>query len=80
MRKRSDYEGLGMIKKKQLNNSEYLFQGRLCCSILKMSENLPHICDALHDFVLFVQFRKRDKDPWRNVTFSKVAGFSLQHY
>ena len=32
------------------------------------------ICGALHDLVLFVQFKKREKYPWRSVTFSKVAG------
>ena len=32
--------------------------------------------DALHDLVTFVQFKKRKKHPWRNVTFSKVAGCS----
>ena len=31
------------------------------------------ICDALRDFVTFVQFKKREKRPWRIVTFSKVA-------
>ena len=30
------------------------------------------ICDALRDLVLFVQFKKREKHPWRSVTFSKV--------
>ena len=34
-----------------------------------------NICDALRDLVPFVQFKKREKDPWRSVTFSKVAGF-----
>ena len=33
-----------------------------------------HICSALHDLVPFVQFKKREKHPWRSVTFSKVAG------
>ena len=32
------------------------------------------ICDALRDFVPFVQFKKREKHPWRSVTFNKVAG------
>ena len=32
------------------------------------------ICDALHDLVPFAQFKKREKHPRRNVTFSKVAG------
>ena len=31
--------------------------------------------DVLHDLVPFVQFKKREKHPWRSVTFSKVAGF-----
>ena len=31
------------------------------------------ICDALLDFVTFAQFKKREKRPWRIVTFSKVA-------
>ena len=31
------------------------------------------ICDALRDLLPFVQFKKREKHPWRNVTFSKVA-------
>ena len=33
-------------------------------------------CDALRDLVPFVKFKKREKRPWRSVTFSKVAGFS----
>ena len=33
------------------------------------------IYGALGDLVLFVQFKKREKHPWRNVNFSKVAGF-----
>ena len=32
------------------------------------------ICDALSDLVSFVQFKKREKYPWRSVNFSKVAG------
>ena len=32
------------------------------------------IFDALHNLVPFVQFKKREKHPWRSVTFSKVAG------
>ena len=32
-------------------------------------------CDALRDLVPFVQFKKREKHPWRSVTFSKVADF-----
>ena len=32
-----------------------------------------NICDALHDLVPFAQFKKREKNPWRSVNFSKVA-------
>ena len=31
--------------------------------------------DGLRDLVPFVQIKKREKHPWRSVTFSKVAGF-----
>ena len=34
------------------------------------------ICDVLHDLVPFAQLKKREKHPWRSITFSKVAGFS----
>ena len=29
---------------------------------------------ALHDLVPCAQLKKREKNPWRSVTFSKVAG------
>ena len=32
------------------------------------------IFEALRDMVTFVQFKKREKHPWRSVNFSKVAG------
>ena len=32
------------------------------------------MCDALRDLVPFVQFKRREKHPWRSVNFSKVAG------
>ena len=32
------------------------------------------ICDALRDLVPYAQFKKREKYPWRSVTFGKVAG------
>ena len=38
------------------------------------------ICGAFRDLVPFVQFKKREKHPWRSVTFCKVSGFSLQLY
>ena len=31
------------------------------------------ISDALRYLVQFVQFKKREKHPWRNVTFSDIA-------
>ena len=34
-----------------------------------------NICGALCDLVAFVQFKKREKHPWRSFNFSKVAGF-----
>ena len=36
--------------------------------------------DALRDLVPFAQFKKSENHPWRSVTFSKVAGWSLQRY
>ena len=41
-----------------------------------MTENSANVCDALLDLVAFVQFKKREKHPWRSVNFSKVAGIS----
>ena len=38
------------------------------------SRILLFVCDALHDLVQFVQFNKREKHPWRSLTFSKVVG------
>ena len=38
---------------------------------------LIHIGDALRDLVPSVQFKKREKHPWRSVTFSKVAKKTL---
>ena len=32
------------------------------------------IYSALRDLVPFVQFKKREKHPWRSVNFSKVIG------
>ena len=31
------------------------------------------ICDALHDLVPFLQFKKREKHPWRSATLLKVT-------
>ena len=42
-----------------------------------MSLKLFGICGALHDLVPFLQFKKREKHPWRSVNFCKVAGLKL---
>ena len=36
--------------------------------------NAMAVVVALRDLVLCAQFKKREKHPWRSVTFSKVAG------
>ena len=38
-----------------------------------------NIChEYMRDLVPFVQFKKREKNPWNSVTLNKVAGLSLQ--
>ena len=37
-------------------------------------------CGVLRDMVPFVPLKKREKHPWRSVTFSKVPDFSLKLY
>ena len=32
------------------------------------------MCGALRDLVPFVEFKEREKHPWRNVKFSTAAG------
>ena len=49
--------------------------------VLKFSKEIfltapPKICDALRNLVPFVQFKKREKHPWRSVTFSVTFIFS----
>ena len=34
---------------------------------------MSHKCGVLRDLVPCAQFKKREKHPWRSVTFSKVA-------
>ena len=41
---------------------------------LKTTSYAKKNCDVLRDLVPFVQFKKREKHPWRSVTFSEVAG------
>ena len=45
--------------------------------VFKIVQMIPnrethHICVALRDLVPFVQFKKREKHPWRSVIFSKA--------
>ena len=37
-----------------------------------------NISDILRDLVRFVQFKKREKHPWKSVTFSKVACYKAE--
>ena len=50
-----------------------LIKSQICVK----DKNFMHICGVLRDLVPFVQFKKREKHPWRSVTFSKVAGTHL---
>ena len=48
----------------------------MCIDIMMAHKKvtLVPISGALRDLVPFVQFKKREKRPWRSVNFSKVAG------
>ena len=39
-----------------------------------------YICAVLRNLVPFLQFKTREKHPWRSVSFIKATGFSLQIY
>ena len=61
----------------------YIVLRGLCSSAVQIKVFLSHLydlnlftikCDTLRDLVPFVQFKKREKHPWRSVTFSNVAG------
>ena len=41
---------------------------------MTQSKKFHRKCYALRELVHFVQFQKREKHPWRSVTFSKGAG------
>ena len=52
-----------------------LFTARKFSEILVKHLREPFlIYDALGDLVSSIQFKKRETHPWKNVTFSKVAG------
>ena len=44
------------------------------CFVWLIDNSVSIICDALHNLVPFVQLKKLEKQSWRTVTFSKVAG------
>ena len=46
--------------------------------IQPIANSAIHIWNALRDLVAFVQFKKREKQLWMIVTFSKFAGFNLR--
>ena len=37
-------------------------------------------CDVSHDLVPFVQYKKREKHPWRSALLAKLQTFSLLLY
>ena len=43
-------------------------------SVIINGSLFSNVCDDLRNLVPFVQFKKREKHPWRGVTISKVAG------
>ena len=60
---------------KTLTTSKFIFISKVTRYLF-----IDAICDTLRDLLLFVQFKKHEKLPWRSVSFSKVAGYSLQLY
>ena len=38
-------------------------------------QKIMQSCGLLSDLLPFLQLKKREKHPWRSVTFSKVAGY-----
>ena len=62
--------------------------GWFCKDLLKILSNKDWSCVfdfccnqmILHNLLPFVLFKKREKHPWRSVTFSKVTGFCAKHH
>ena len=48
----------------------------LCQRVFKLKINKAY-CDALRDLVPFAQFKKREKHPWRSVTFKPATLLKL---
>ena len=44
------------------------------CSTIYAQRTIGLDSGVLRDLVPFVQFKKREKHPWRSVTFSKITG------
>ena len=55
---------------KRLNILVFSLLNILVFTLFHFSEKI--MCNALRDLVPFVQYKKREKHPWRSVTFSKV--------
>ena len=53
-------------------NDKHVYTSFTLVSLLNTFSKVAK-CDALRDLVAFVQFKKREKHPWRSVNFSKVA-------
>ena len=61
---------------------QFVIKTRLLREVTQVFEDLRVLfskCDALRDLVPFVQFKKREKHPWRSVTFSKVVSMGVFH-
>ena len=61
---------------KKLSNSFNLALKIIFEHYLDIEVYITNMCGALRNFIPFVQCKKREKHPWRKVTFSKVAGFA----
>ena len=60
----------------QANSAALFVKMTMKKKLPNFASNIKQICGALRDLIPFLQFKKREKHPWRSVTFSKVAGFS----
>ena len=57
----------------KFSNERLTEQNRTIMTEPSYKMRVKNICDALRNLVAFVQFKKREKQPWRSVNFSKVA-------
>ena len=63
-----------MITIIKTKNAYFPLKKKYSCFRYIPNSMMQTLCDVLRDLVPFVQFRKREKRPWKSVTFSKVAG------